>query len=231
MNYTGKDNLEIMKYAKNYNRHLLSLLNPFIYNTTNVLDFGAGSGFYIKTLIEKYTDVLFEAVEIDVILNKTILLEGIECVQYLEDVKDKHYDLIYSFNVLEHIEDDVTVLKKLLEKLSADGIIFIYVPAFEVLYSSMDEKVGHHRRYTKNVFKEKLKGLGLRIEMMHYVDSLGFFASLVYKYIGSSSGEIDIKSLRIYDKYLFPISKVMDLFCSSFFGKNLLVILKRDTTV
>lgn len=52
---------------------------------------------------------------------------------------------------------------------------------------------------------------------------MGFFASLVFKMM-STKGNISSKSVFIYDKSLFPISRVMDLFLDKWIGKNLEVV-------
>ena len=66
-------------------------------------------------------------------------------------------DLIYTSNVLEHIDDDLAALKQLRATLSPGGRIAIYVPAMQVLYSDMDRSLGHYRRYGRQELLAKLK--------------------------------------------------------------------------
>lgn len=77
---------------------------------------------------------------------------------------DRTADLIYSYNVLEHIKDDVLILKILKEKLNPGGVLLLYLPAFQCLYSSMDKKVGHYRRYTRPRLMSLLQQSGFVIE-------------------------------------------------------------------
>ena len=65
------------------------------------------------------------------------------------DSINKSYDLIFTSNVLEHIEDDVTILHDLFLHTNDGGQLVVYVPAFQFLYSRLDEKAGHFRRYSK----------------------------------------------------------------------------------
>jgi hypothetical protein len=63
---------------------------------------------------------------------------------------------------------------------------------------------------------------------LRYSDSIGFFAWLYEKYGGRSPEMSSENSMRIYDKFIFPLSKVFDGFGLRFiFGKNLLVHAKK----
>ena len=72
--------------------------------------------------------------------------------------QNENLDTIVSFNVLEHIEDDLAVLKKCAELLRdsrAEGKkrIISFVPAHPWAYGVMDKAVGHYRRYNQMMFK------------------------------------------------------------------------------
>ena len=139
-------------------------------------------------------------------------------------------DLIFSSNVLEHIEDDISVLKEMSNKLSINGKIYLYLPAKMILWTSLDQEVGHYRRYEINELKIKCQKVGLKIEKLHYADSLGFFASLAMKIFGynKDGGIGSVSSLKFYDKWLFPISKFLDTIGLKYlFGKNVILIATR----
>ena len=50
------------------------------------------------------------------------------CFQSFEEIVDP-IDLIFSSNVLEHIENDLEILKIMRSKLKDNGMLFLYVPA------------------------------------------------------------------------------------------------------
>jgi hypothetical protein len=134
--------------------------------------------------------------------------------------------LIFSSNVLEHIEKDVEVLSDLRQLLRPSGKLMNYIPAFPILFSDLDVSVGHFRRYTKRELKLKLKEAGYKVDKIHYVDSLGFPASLLLRIIGyRSRGNIGgLRSMKIYDRYIFPFSKILDQIGFKWlFGKNIVV--------
>jgi hypothetical protein len=138
-------------------------------------------------------------------------------------------DLIYSSNVLEHIEDDLTTLIELSGKLKKNGRLCLYLPAFELIWSKMDERVGHHRRYSAPDIQNKLVTAGFRVMQWQYVDSLGFFASLLFKLIGSEDGEVSPRTLKLYDRYCFPLSLQLDRLLGKWVGKNIFIVAMRDS--
>jgi len=151
-----------------------------------------------------------------------------QVIDDLNKVPDSSQSLIYSINVLEHIKDDATAVKLMSDKLKPNGKVFFYVPAFNSIYTAMDKKVGHYRRYDKNCMKTLLHNTGLVIEDMHYVDSLGYVAALVFKYCGSKQGDLNIKQLKLYDRLIFPLSCILDKVCKRFIGKNLVVVAVKE---
>ena len=56
------------------------------------------------------------------------------------------FDLVFHYNVLEHVDDDVAALAACRDLLKPGGMMFAFVPAFQVLYGSMDRQLRHHRR-------------------------------------------------------------------------------------
>ncbi len=223
-NYTGADSLENLKEAVNYNNFLEEELMNFIAQSRTVLDFGAGNGEFARRLNSDEINV--DCLEIDPNFSAALKTEGFKVFSSLSEITGT-YEKIYSLNVLEHIEDDISALKTLHNLLATDGKIFIYVPAFMLLYSSFDKKIGHFRRYTKRQLSQRLKAGGFHITRAEYADSAGFFAWLTLKLIGKDGGEPNRKMIKFYDKWLFPISRFFDIFFNRIFGKNLLIIAEK----
>lgn len=220
--YTGKENLDFLETVPNYLNEIERLLRGFIGNDLPVLDFGAGSGIYARRLAAK--NLKPDCVEIDDEYRSRLSAAGFNAYNSLSETTQT-YKRIYSCDVMEHIEDDLAALKELRAKLTDDGRAFIYVPAFYMLYSDMDKKIGHFRRYKKPELVNKMKEAGFKIESAEYIDFIGFFGGLYYKYFVSKNGSIDSAATRFYYKYIFPISRVLDKLGARFLlGKNLLVI-------
>ena len=76
---------------------------------------------------------------------------------------NKRFDCVIISEVLEHIKDDVSVMKSVRKLLNEDGKLFISVPALEALRHERDECLGHLRRYSKKELKTKLKKAGFKV--------------------------------------------------------------------
>ncbi len=223
--YGGKENLDFLEKVPNYLDAIEALLLEFIGTGKTVLDFGAGSGTYARRLMGR--GVKPDCVEIDPEYCSKLSAQGFNAVKTLAELP-QNYERIYSCDVIEHIADDMGILKELHAKLADDGKIFIYVPAFSALYSEMDKKIGHFRRYKKNGLVEKMQAAGFKITSVEYVDSIGFFGGLFYKYFGDKNGNIDSPAIYKYYKHIFPLSRLFDKFGARYLlGKNLLVIARK----
>jgi SAM-dependent methyltransferase len=72
-------------------------------------------------------------------------------------------DVIGAFDVLEHIEEDVTVLREMHAALKDDGLLVISVPQHRWLWSPADDHAHHVRRYTGSELRDKVRGEGFEI--------------------------------------------------------------------
>jgi SAM-dependent methyltransferase len=223
---TGTENLEAMEEARNYNAHLLSLAARASEAGGSVLDFGAGLGTFARPMRDAGRTVV--CIEPDPDARSGLRAAGMEAHASLADAPPRLFDGIYTFNVLEHIDDDAAALSGLYERLRPGGRLIVYVPAFQVLFSAMDRAVGHRRRYRRGALKRAVEQAGFRVSRARYVDSLGFLAALVFRLAGNDSGRISPASVRLYDRFVFPVSRVLDAVCCRWFGKNLLIEASRD---
>lgn len=221
MEYSGEDNLNVMKYAENYNDSLVDDIVSSIKSSANVIvDFGSGDGWFAKKIHEKLNK---DIICIEPAQNmKKYYSDNVRLLDDLDELDDNSVDAIYSLNVLEHIENDADIINKFYNKLKKGGILYLYLPALQCLYTSMDEKVGHYRRYSKSRLKELLFAKKWHIFELKYADFLGFFVTLIFKFIGNKNGEISVSSIKIYDKLIFPLSKFFDkLTHGKIVGKNI----------
>ena len=162
-----------------YNDFLVSLIRKEVKPGDLVVDFGAGIGTFSKQVAMAGHAV--HCVEPDHRQLDRILALGLPASETIASFENESIDLLYTLNVLEHIENDLEVLEACYQKIKPGGHILIYVPAFNVLYSSMDKSVGHIRRYTRSTLAEKVRLAGFTVDRNEYVDSAGFFASLLFK--------------------------------------------------
>ena len=222
---SGAENLEAMESAHNYQRFLVDSVRREADPRRPVLDFGAGTGLHARALRADGLDVT--CVEPHATLREQIGRAGIPAVASVGHCESHTFGTVYSLNVLEHIEDDAAALREIRGKLAPGGKLVLYVPAFNLLFSEMDRRVGHFRRYRRRALEQLTRSAGFRVLRSEYVDSAGFAASLVYR-LARRDGAISPRSIVVYDRLIFPCSRVADRFTRWTFGKNVLLVASRE---
>lgn len=74
---------------------------------------------------------------------------------------DETFDLVCAFEVLEHIEDDVSALAQWVQRIRPGGNLLLSVPAHAKRFAAADQLVGHHRRYDPPALRLLLRKAGL----------------------------------------------------------------------
>lgn len=77
-------------------------------------------------------------------------------------------DIICAFDLLEHIDDDLSTLREFFRVCKKGGRLFISVPSNKLLWSSFDEFDQHWRRYNRRELQSKVKEAGFTIEKLSY---------------------------------------------------------------
>ena len=106
----------------------------------SALEFGAGTG-NLSEIARANFGVEPKTLEIDETLIKIITSKGFENFRSIREIHNQgvYFDLIFSSNVLEHINNDVEILQDLAGVLHPDrGILVLYVPAHQWLFSELD---------------------------------------------------------------------------------------------
>lgn len=167
-------------------RHLLkSLYEKFVKNKGNlaILEIGCGSGD-VLSLVQDWgnvrgIDISPEAVNYCKIKGFKNVVCGDLATMDISNEKEK-YDIILALDVLEHIQDDVDIMKKVNKMLKREGLFFITVPAFKFLWSTHDEALHHKRRYHSVELRRKLIDSGFNILLLtHFVALLFFPISII----------------------------------------------------
>ena len=154
-------------------------------------------------------------------------MKGFETLDNITSVPDDSASFIFSLNVFEHIEHDTTVIREVCKKLKPGGALLIYVPAFECLWTSLDEKLCHYRRYTKTTLRRLVEQEGFAIEHVRYADCLGFIATLIFRLFNRSASTLTAATIGFYDHWVFTPSRVLDRLFDRWFGKNVYVLCRK----
>ncbi len=98
------------------------------------------------------------------------------------------FNAMGAFDVIEHIDEDETVLAEIHEALAPEGIVLITVPQHPWMWSSFDAFMHHKRRYTRNELQTKLEQAGFKVEKLTSFISLPFPAMLASRTIEKLTG-------------------------------------------
>jgi SAM-dependent methyltransferase len=155
-------------------RLLFDLVNRLRLRDALVLDAGCGTGFAREELERAGTVIGLDSSPEAVSLAHGDSGSG-ACVAFIERTPfpDDTFDLISAMDLLEHIEDDERALREIHRVCKPGGYLFVTVPAYQRLWSSHDEALGHRRRYSAREIARRLRSAGFRIrKLSHTVTSV-----------------------------------------------------------
>jgi 2-polyprenyl-3-methyl-5-hydroxy-6-metoxy-1,4-benzoquinol methylase len=212
--------------SPNYLRWIADRVRPHLGQT--VLEVGAGTGS-ITELYAPGRQVL--AIErspwcVDELEKRFAAIDNVTVRKLdLADFVDEgqRFDSVVMLNVLEHIEDDVAILRMLGSLLAPRGRVVLYVPALNGLYGKFDRKAGHYRRYAPWRLRAVLAEAGLAPVEMGYMNALSIPAWLAFSH--SDVEKSAAGSLSLWDKTgiawgrriesVVPVPFGLNLFCAA----------------
>jgi len=75
-------------------------------------------------------------------------------------------DTVICLNVLEHVEDDHAGLANIFSALDHGGRAIVLVPEGQSVFGTIDEALGHFRRYSEAELKSKMEQAGFEVEQI-----------------------------------------------------------------
>ena len=230
--YIGTE-LELFQQATNWKQYWMQAISPYI--GVNLLEVGAGIGANTGILLSKFDFIeTIKCVEPDPLLSTQIqnnISENLrpKCSVHTgfssEIEPTELFDTILYIDVIEHIENDRLELENVKNLLKPNGHLIVLVPAYQYLFSEFDKAIGHYRRYNKSMLRFSAQ-TELVEKRMFYLDSVGFFASLMNKHLLNQKHPTKDQIL-LCDKVMVPSSKIFDTLIGRSFGKSLIGIWQR----
>jgi SAM-dependent methyltransferase len=138
-------------------------------------------------------------------------------------LRPERLDTAVCMNVLEHIEDDRAALRNIHRALQPGGRLILLVPAHPSLYGTLDELVGHHRRYTRGEVKGKVRAAGFAVQRCLYFNSVGAAGRYVIGRVRRQR-ETGKGQVRFYDRYVVPLLARAERVIPPPFGQSLVVV-------
>jgi len=154
-------------WFRSRNRLVIWAMRKYFPAATSFLEVGCGTGFVLRGLHEASPDLDLTGVE--------LFAEGLEVARRrMPDISllqldarelpcEGDFDVIGSFDVLEHIDDDERVLSSMFRAAKPGGGVLLTVPQHPWLWSAADEFGKHVRRYRRPDILAKLGRAGFRV--------------------------------------------------------------------
>jgi SAM-dependent methyltransferase len=219
--------------AHNYMDWIIGTIRPYFGH--DVLEVGIGHGSYYEYLGKLGS---YRGVDIDpnnVASSRarypgaSFELADICSEQFRSSFSPGSVDTVVCCNVIEHIEDDNRAISNMANSLTPGGHLLILVPALQQLYGDLDRLAGHHRRYNKTFMRNSCSGTPLEILEMRYFNPIGGLAWWINSFVKHQSLDDSAVNaqIRIFDKYVLPLSRLVDPLTRGFFGQSLICVLRR----
>jgi SAM-dependent methyltransferase len=178
--HEGYNTLIQLDQAPRYNAWLGAKLRPHL--GPRVLEIGAGIGTITRQIAEGRERVI--ALEADGFYVQRLqnLFRGSAVVRPIhapvestdwEALSREGLDTVLLSNVLEHIGDDAGAVRRFRSVLPRGGRLVILVPALQALYGSIDEAIGHYRRYHTDSLCRVIEENGFEVERLEWLNLLG----------------------------------------------------------
>lgn len=148
-----------------------------------LLDVGAGSGYFSRQLLQAgYADAA-TCVDINYPADSTELYHD-KPLRFSRATPPGNYDGVLLMDVLEHVEDDVGLLREVVAAVPSGAHFLISVPAFRFMWSAHDDFVEHKRRYTLPELEAVARRAGLQVQQGFYFFALVFPLALLTRIPG-----------------------------------------------
>jgi SAM-dependent methyltransferase len=140
---------------------------------TRGVEIGCGTGGMQETLSQFCHELIgvepFEnAARVARLRNSKFTIVQTEGEKFLAEHPES-FELIATFDVLEHLEDDMGMLRQMHSALVPGGSLVITVPASKILWSSYDLFDQHWRRYERTDLQQKLEEAGFSVSRISYL--------------------------------------------------------------
>lgn len=197
------------------NAILTDSMSKYFPDAKNILEIGCGTGFVLANTRRIYPEAQ--------LCGSDIFTEGLGYAKQrvpsaqLFQMDACHipyqdeFDLIGSFDVLEHIEDDRGALEQLYQACKPGGGLMLTVPQHRWLWSSTDDYAHHKRRYTRAGLAGCVERAGFKIEYLGSFVSLLLPVMLASRLLQKESGDqmdAGFKIGRLANSLLGAVMKV-----------------------
>jgi hypothetical protein len=192
---------------------------------TSLVDVGAGSGFFGKSIQKNLGTP--ELLCVDTNYETEWTEPGI---QFKKSSSCISGDMYLFIDVLEHVKDDYALVDGYLENAPPGSFFIVTVPAFMSLWSGHDEYLEHFKRYKVGELEQLVEKLGAKTISRGYLFASIFpMAWVVRKILSGKSRDSSMKEIpRPINAVLrFVISLEHKLLQNKLFGLSAYILFKK----
>jgi 2-polyprenyl-3-methyl-5-hydroxy-6-metoxy-1,4-benzoquinol methylase len=230
------DKIDTHWYYVSKGRAMRALLGKDL-SVDEVLDVGAGSGVFSKQLLDEGLCQRSVCVDPGYKEEREDVHNG-KPIRFLKSLDKTTQDLILMMDVLEHVPDDVALLKQYTSSMPKGGKVFITVPAFQFVWSGHDVFLEHYRRYTIKRLRKAVIEAGLAPVKSRYFFATKFPIVAIIRWVKNhllNHGKIVGKSeLRIYPEwfnktliFVHDVERILFYPFNRFFGLSVVMICEK----
>jgi SAM-dependent methyltransferase len=132
-----------------------------------ILDIGAGSGFFSRSLLKETSARRAICVDTGYRQDRDETWCG-KPIAFRRTIDRSQADLVLAMDVIEHVEDDAALISAYCDLVPRGTRFIISVPAFNFLWSAHDVFLEHYRRYTLPTLEAAMQRGGLVVDWSHY---------------------------------------------------------------
>jgi glycosyltransferase involved in cell wall biosynthesis len=176
----GHGILHDLAKARNFNRYMARSIQPHL--GQRIVELGSGIGNIARSYPPCQRLVLTDCDDeyLQILDNQfgdyshvEIRRADLDSDRDFADLADAAPDTFVCLNVLEHVGDDVSALRRMRNALTPGGRVILVVPQGPWLYSKIDRLLEHHRRYTPASLTGALQAAGLQLEHLRHFNKMG----------------------------------------------------------
>jgi SAM-dependent methyltransferase len=158
------------------NRLIVELVSDVASPGDRFLEIGCGTGYVLQALVHACGlratggDLFAEGLEH---ARRRVPEAELSQIDARAMAYEQEFDLVGAFDVLEHIDDDLGVLRALRRAVRPGGFVLLTVPQHRWLWSAADAHARHLRRYARAELLERVRRAGLTpVRVTSFVTSL-----------------------------------------------------------
>ncbi len=197
------------------NHWMFDTIKPFVGH--DVLEAGCGIGNLSEMMLNKesLTCIDIDPLFVELISRRFSHLENFtaikqDIVELTPDKLKKQPDTVICLSVLELVKDDEQALKNFYDVLLPGGNLILMVPQHDGLFSRLDTRFGHLRRYDKKKLEKTLEQCGFEVRVVKDFNRAGFIGWFIFSRV-LQERELSGSMMWLFNHAL-PIAKRFEIF-------------------